>query len=173
MKYIIDIEDVPFRNNERELFKCRQFNSLVFDKNGLEKLLPYEPQRDAIADNARKEVWELVQKLASFSCTSAWCKVYPLDSLLTILLDNSYEKVKGSFEKVEIENPIKIFERGQEWITTFNDRVVIVGKTDEDGVYLIMHKNGDIQRINKGLLKNPTNKFYNQIDEVVNLMKSD
>lgn len=44
-KYIIEIEDEPFvrqscLHGEQGLYKCTAFNSLVFDKNGINKLTP-------------------------------------------------------------------------------------------------------------------------------------
>jgi len=38
MKYIIDIDDEPVEG----LYKAKGFNSLVFDKNGLDRLTPYK-----------------------------------------------------------------------------------------------------------------------------------
>ena len=62
MKYVIEIEDTPYGNLERDLklYKCNQFNSLVFDEEGLSKLTPYtEPDRNVIED----EVWEFASML--------------------------------------------------------------------------------------------------------------
>lgn len=47
MKYIIEIEEEPFTPEQsipyqgNELYRAKGFNSLVFDKNGLEKLETY------------------------------------------------------------------------------------------------------------------------------------
>ena len=44
MKYIIEIEDTPYTEDtsEIELYKATNFNSLVFDQNGLDKLEKFE-----------------------------------------------------------------------------------------------------------------------------------
>lgn len=48
MKYIIEIEDVPFTvrsthtNEEEKLWRAKGFNSLVFDEAGLARLTPLE-----------------------------------------------------------------------------------------------------------------------------------
>ena len=43
MKYIIEIEDNPmFLRSGDMLWKAKGFNTLVFDKNGLDKLQKYE-----------------------------------------------------------------------------------------------------------------------------------
>ncbi|MBP5281069.1 MAG: hypothetical protein J6Z22_01070, partial [Lachnospiraceae bacterium] len=52
MKYIIEIEDEPFGRNDDpviphgmdELYRAKGFNSLVFDKNGLDKLIPIDKE---------------------------------------------------------------------------------------------------------------------------------
>lgn len=68
MKYIIEIENEPFGRNDDpffphgmdELYRAKGFKSLVFDKNGLDKLTPYtEPDRKAIED----EVWAFAKKV--------------------------------------------------------------------------------------------------------------
>ena len=43
MKYIIEIEEAPFFNDNGLLWRAKGFNSLVFDKNGLDRLEPYNP----------------------------------------------------------------------------------------------------------------------------------
>ena len=59
-KFIIEIEEVPFiqrtaLNGERELWKAKGFNSLVFDQNGLEKLKPLTD--DYCIERAKQTGW--------------------------------------------------------------------------------------------------------------------
>lgn len=58
-KYIIEIEDAPYMaeegNTSIALYKAVGFNSLLFDKNGLDKLAPY------IADEAYEEGYTLAE----------------------------------------------------------------------------------------------------------------
>lgn len=49
MKYIIEIEDEPLvrksaLHGEDAVYRAKGFKSLVFDKAGLEKLTPYNPE---------------------------------------------------------------------------------------------------------------------------------
>ena len=37
-KYTIELEDEPFTSGDKKLYKCKGFNSLVFDENGIEIL---------------------------------------------------------------------------------------------------------------------------------------
>ena len=48
MKYVIEIEDTPFTEvtSETVLYKAKNFNSLVFDKNGLDKLEKFDSNEE-------------------------------------------------------------------------------------------------------------------------------
>lgn len=111
MKYIIEIENEPFGRNDDpviphgmdELYRAKGFKSLVFDKNGLNKLTPYtEPDREIIED----EVWELARRII---CPSDCCE----DSISAhtkeifnkegweirgIFNDLSYQEAKSKYE---------------------------------------------------------------------------
>ena len=56
-KYIIEIEEEPFvqrsaLHGEDAVYRAVGFKSLVFDKNGLEKLTPFDAQRPSWWDEA-------------------------------------------------------------------------------------------------------------------------
>ena len=58
-KYIIEIEDEPFNrqlclNGEEALYRAKGFKSLVFDKNGLEKLKPFDRHANQTAQEYRR-----------------------------------------------------------------------------------------------------------------------
>lgn len=51
MKYVIEIEDEPFvrksaLHGEEAVYRAKGFKSLVFDKNGLDKLIPLKENED-------------------------------------------------------------------------------------------------------------------------------
>ena len=108
MKYIIEIENEPFGRNDDpviphgmdELYRAKGFKSLVFDKNGLDKLIPYtEPDRDRKA--IENEVWEFVRGLLNY-IDDDWEIITN-----TLLLDIPYQEAKAKYEawkkqKVEI-----------------------------------------------------------------------
>ncbi len=55
IKYILEVEDKLFELVSEEFFRVKEFNSLVFDWNGLNMLTPYiEPDTEKI----RKETYE-------------------------------------------------------------------------------------------------------------------
>ena len=72
MKYIIEIENEPFGRNDDpviphgmdELYRAKGFKSLVFDKNGLDKLIPYT-EHDI--KDVEDEVWHLARTIESMS----------------------------------------------------------------------------------------------------------
>jgi len=53
MKYIIEIEDEPFVKDGKKLYKCKSFNSLVFDTIGLGVLEPYKEEEINIGDEVK------------------------------------------------------------------------------------------------------------------------
>ena len=65
-KYIIELEDKPFRNGNGDfLYRVKGFNSLVFDMNGVGKLTPYtEPDLEQV----REEAYEDGYKTAKVQC---------------------------------------------------------------------------------------------------------
>lgn len=73
MKYIIEIEDEPFtKDGNAELFRVKGFNSLVFDRFGIEKLTPYEEKEseqgdfrvgDEVVDADGREAYVLVPNI--------------------------------------------------------------------------------------------------------------
>ena len=72
-KYIIEIEDRPFTTpyTQLELFKAKDFNTLVFDKNGLDKLEMYEQtNKEDLADAYRdglRDAWWAANRIVSGS----------------------------------------------------------------------------------------------------------
>ena len=62
-KFVIEIVDI-FEKDGEKLYRAKGFNSLVFDENGLKKLVPLEEitnaNMEAVRYAGRAEVWELV-----------------------------------------------------------------------------------------------------------------
>ena len=61
MKYIIDVEKIEGTN----LWKAKEFNTLVFDKNGLMKLMTLEDELGDYYVDLRNEIYEM-RKLIEF-----------------------------------------------------------------------------------------------------------
>lgn len=86
-KFLIEIDEVyesemPFSSPD-ELFKAKGFNSLVFDKNGLDKLekIDEDPARvETVSEiltekyeQGLNDAWELAKKLFGYSCDTKLC----------------------------------------------------------------------------------------------------
>ena len=171
MKYIIDIEEKPFKKGDNELYKCKQFNSLVFDRNGLGKLLAYKPQQDATIDNAQNEAWKLMQEVVRLRFTPQWNEVFPEKSLSNVLVGNSYKQVKAIMDKINGKKAKSIYNRGQEWETESGNRVVIMEDLDAS-TYLVLAQNGNIVKMESAHLKKPTNRSYPHFGEMVFAMNN-
>lgn len=78
MEFILNIEDAPFVNNGgKKLYKSADFESLVFDKKGLDKLEKYNrPEHQAEKNELKKlrgqvdSLCNEVNRLASLECKS-------------------------------------------------------------------------------------------------------
>ena len=137
-KYIIEIEDnamiaASIDQEVDELWKAKGFNSLVFDKNGLEKLTPYtEPNKESIEN----EVWEFA-KTVSIMKPEDKRECWGTDKYNTINLGYSYQEAKARYEvwKAESEQ-IRV---GDEVVYRCNKYVV--GYVGADEVYHIVDRN--------------------------------
>ena len=103
MKYIIEIEEMPFisEGSEMQLFKATEFNSLVFDRNGLEKLTPYD--ESAAEQRGWEEAWELITAIGKMSdddmvdCFGA-----------RVIVDLSYTEAREKYEAWKEQKDIKV-----------------------------------------------------------------
>lgn len=89
MKYIIEIEEEPMvrksaLHGEEAVYRAKGFNSLVFDKAGLEKLTPYEPKEEKPTFKVGDEVYNEDYK-------SAIVLVPDFTDTEGVLLMNDYE----------------------------------------------------------------------------------
>lgn len=113
MKYIIEIENEPFGRNDDpffphgmdELYRAKGFKSLVFDKNGLDKLTPYtEPDRKAvdlqyahdIENVARMNYNEGAKDAWEFCMNTDWSWISEIDT--KPLREYSYQEAKAKYE---------------------------------------------------------------------------
>ena len=127
MKYMIEIEDEPFGRNDDpviphgmdELYRAKGFNSLVFDKNGLDKLIPLDEALEEAYQNGLHageskceycdeykrgldDAWKAIMKIAKMSdrermihfgevWISKILNVYSLEQIFTILEKSEFE----------------------------------------------------------------------------------
>lgn len=104
MKYIIELENKAFRqadsisvNFDETLYRVKGFRSLVFDKNGLDKLTPYD-QDEAYQrgyDDAHKISSEECQRSYERGIAEAWDFARHLNAVTSDITDNIYLSANG------------------------------------------------------------------------------
>lgn len=179
-KYIIEIEDAPYMaeegNTSIALYKAVGFNSLVFDKNGLDKLTPYiadeayaegytlaeskyREARDEIEQEAYQrgldDAWDAARKIASTKRDGGLD-----DSELAVLFDAySTHVILRDYEAIEVVEKIREFEEQKKQeteihigdevsLTVFGREIkgIAVGRPS-DGVWNVLNESGDLMRI--------------------------
>ena len=69
MKYIIEIEDKPLVRDGEKLWRASAFKSLVFDQDGLRRLIPYhEPGKEEMFQVGDEEVKRFAALAAEALC---------------------------------------------------------------------------------------------------------
>lgn len=63
MEFILEVEDKPFVNGDKKLYKSTAFASLVFDQNGLDKLERYDRAKREAEKKELKKLREQVDSL--------------------------------------------------------------------------------------------------------------
>lgn len=170
MKYIIEIENEPFGRNDDpviphgmdELYRAKGFKSLVFDKNGLDKLTPYtEPDRKVIED----EVWKLAANIHGMSIQDKMsCFGFSLTSAVTSYY--SYREAKFKLEAWRKQkNEIHV---GDEVTSKFGDGVVIDIVGDES--VHILGKDGHWNEYDEGEYRK-TGRHFPEVAELLEKMR--
>ena len=177
MKYIIEIENEPFGRNDDpviphgmdELYRAKGFKSLVFDKNGLDKLIPYtEPDRDRKA--IENEVWEFLNFFTGMSPKERYeCfdKVFSHMIVSTM----SYREAKAKYEAwLKQNDEIHV---GDELKDDGNIRAVVLDIMDEDYVsYEVFTENGIVDEWQKGIVVK-TGRHFDEVAELLKKMRGD
>lgn len=140
-KYIIELEGEPMVANSShqevdELWKAKGFNSLVFDKCGLDKLTPYtEPDRKAIED----EVWELAKKLISMSENEVSDMIGYTTNFGEVMYNMPYQEAKAKYEawkkkkdEIHVGDEI-VLDENVKMIVTRVDHETFIQGVDENG----------------------------------------
>ena len=159
-KYIIEIEDEPLvrqsaLHGEDAVFRAKGFKSLVFDINGMQKLLPYEiAKTDEIADaynrgyrdaeqNATKmkkkqgmdEAWEFISDIVSMPFSER-DECFGTSSIELILATMFYSEAAAKYETWKKKNEIKVGDEVKgnygKWVVTHKDGDYCVG-IDKNG----------------------------------------
>ena len=169
-KYIIELEDEPMVANSShqevdELWKAKGFNSLVFDKCGLDKLAPYtELDRSVIED----EVWEFAKELISMSENEVSDMMGCMTNFGEVMYNVPYQEAKAKYEAWKAEREqIRV---GDEIVLNENEKMVVTRVTQVDHETFIqgVDENGECFEC---IEYNAVKKTDKHFPEVVELLK--
>lgn len=182
MKYIIEIENNPFGRNDDpviphgmdELYRAKGFKSLVFDKNGLDKLIPYtEPDRKAIED----EVWKLADNIHGMSIQDKMsCFGFSLTSAVTSNL--SCQEAKAKYEswlkqKDEIHVGDEVtFEMAFGNGLDNNMKAVALDQATKGEEWCVLTENGCIETHDEEDLYK-TGRHFDEVEELLKKMRGE
>lgn len=169
MKYIIEIENEPFGRNDDpviphgmdELYRAKGFKSLVFDKNGLDKLIPYtEPDRKAIEDEVWGFAWEVLQlDLTVFR------EIFGYD---TDKMD--YRDYKSKYEAWKEKDVIHV---GDEIISVEDDvKAFMLDCADYESIY-VMTEHGCVERWKDLTEVKKTGRTFPEVAELLQKMRGE
>lgn len=165
-KYIIELEDEPFEDiDANRLWRVKGFKSLVFDKNGLDKLTLYDDAEQRGAEKA----WKLAR----------WCFKDASDSYLEMafpfewnhggyrrIADMPYIQAAGRYETWMKRNEINVGDEVK--LVKSNEKAVVV-KTEIDAIHGLSKY--DEKLVQAYWLKSEVAKTGRHFPEVAELLK--
>lgn len=170
-KYIIEIEDEPFGRNDDpviphgmdELYRAKGFNALVFDKNGLDKLTPFDKALSNELEEAYQkgfeagsheattleyqqglnDAWECAKRIV-LTKTDVNCPYFTVDELKKIFGYSTSQNVLCTYSASEAIEKVKAYEQQQkadeikvsDIITDGKINYLVIDITDESYVAL-------------------------------------
>lgn len=159
-KFLIEIDEVyesemPF-SSPNELFKAKGFNSLVFDKNGLDKLEKIDEDTARVEtvseiltekyEQGLNDAWELAKKLFGYSCDTKLCcedlkNIFGSACEMDILRNNTPQEAIIKIEAYEnAKEEIKV----GDVVTNGHEVMLVTGVSRNSGLLLLLGKNGEI-----------------------------
>lgn len=191
MKYIIEIEDVPFSKvrfgddaQNLNLYRAKGFNALVFDKEGLDKLTSLDKEVDEAYQKGLEEgkkqgadkAWECAKRFVwKTSLNDAASMGFIVEEEAAEILKNytataAMKAIELYDEKLETE-----IEVGDEVIAVSGNAIVIRKYMGNDGVERCeywYYKDARIDRDATTFLRK-TGRHFPQIVELLKAMKGD
>lgn len=191
MKYVIEIEDVPFSKvrfgddaQNLNLYRAKGFNALVFDKEGLDKLTPLDKELDEAHQKGLEEgkkqgadkAWECAKRLVwKTSLNDAASMGFIVEEEAAEILKNytataAMKAIEFYDKKLETE-----IEVGDEVIAVSGNAVVIRKYMGNDGVERCEYWYYNDARIDRDATTflRKTGRHFPQIVELLKAMKGD
>ena len=173
-KYIIEIEDEPLwrqsaLHGENVLFKAKEFNALVFDKNGLDKLIPLDKALNSELGEAYHKGFEEGQNKKEDGCVGCRYDDGMTEHSPCIYCCNAYSNQWSAKQKND--NKIKI---GDEVINTsefLNGDIGFIASTLLNGYYNVL-RFADGRIVDRMWKKENCKKTGKHNDAVAELLKA-
>lgn len=126
MKYIINVEDEPLVRKsplygETAVYRAHGFRSLVFDRNGLDKLTPYDEEENRKAyQKGLDDAWECARKINCIPSDGGISgidldDIFNIDSNCTIMKDFSASEALKKIKAYEDEHKIRAGDEVRAW----------------------------------------------------------
>lgn len=146
-KFVVEIKKV-FEQDGEKLYRAKGFKSLVFDDNGLKKLVPLEEiakkEMEAVRNAGREEVWELA-KFLHITRFGELEKIFdiPEDESHPILwifsqnvhdVLNKYNAWKKSENEIKIGDVVK-HKNGRIGVVTYKNDLILRGILDDSTTF--------------------------------------
>ena len=168
MKYIIEIEDEPLvrksaLHGETAVYKAKGFNTLVFDRNGLSKLKPYDANYQKGINDAINTVKWLFKNVPDKDLF----EFYFVEDILNLY---SYQEIKDRIEQYEKNK--NEFHVGDEVINEYGNKGVVFSEDyDEYGdVFGVLWNDGCSSHYSDTKSFRKTGRNFKQIAELLDLL---
>ena len=167
MKYIIEIEDTPFTEvtSETVLYKATNFNSLVFDQNGLDKLEKFDSNEEydrgysqglEDAEMANRYFYSTEKKLLSIpEKVSVWKE----------------EKKKAEEETIKVGDVVRYNKKCHQY-DLVKGREYLVLHVFDNGTCSLFYDNGDTCCAGLDILE-PTGRHIDEVSQVLDKLRGE
>ncbi len=181
MKYIINVEDEPLVRKsplygETAVYKASGFKSLVFDRNGLNKLTPYDEEeiRKAYYQKGLDDAWECARKINCIPSDGGMSGI-ELDDIFNMDNNCTIMKIFSASEAIE---KIKAHEEGQDKIrvgdeVVYHDgiKAIVLDEVVNDA-WIVFTENECAEEWHVESFKK-TGRHFDQIVEVLKKMRGE
>lgn len=171
-KYIIEIEEEPLvrksaLHGEDAVYRASGFKSLVFDQNGLDKLIPADKvltcgDADRLESegykrgykNGLEKAWEAAQWICECQDISWLYQAFGAEETDSIIpkitvreaIEKMEERLRRQFYSRYEDNSILV---GSEVELNDGTKAVVLDEINEDGVFYVLTENGCVEKVNK------------------------
>lgn len=145
-KFVIKIGDI-FEKDGENLYRVKGFKSLVFDENGIKKLIPIEEvtkvEMEAARNAGREEVWELanfvedrkydIEKIFDVPDSAFRAVAWILEQNVHEMLDK-YHAWKKSESEIKVGDVVK-HKNGRIGVVTYKNDLILRGILDDSTTF--------------------------------------